>query len=214
MSVHVWCVIEKLKTVSVVLQVLSVLKRLQASAEKGIEQVQAAASLSTSSQAGAAAAAPAQANQAPVSAEAQKAANAKKVFETVPGLLQGQRFEEAFSQVLSLSDLKLVVWLCKSSNAQQVLGGRPPALSAPVVLSLVHQLGFDMTTDTMVKVAWLREAVMALDSKDPIIAGHVPGVLKELLVKLQAMESSPAEHPVTQENDFRLLVHVVRSMCQ
>lgn len=143
---------------------------------------------------------------------AQKAAAAKVIFDKVSGFVVAERWEEAFSEVLTLADIKLVLWLCKSSNASKVLGGRPPLLSAPVVLSLVHQLAYDLGTETVIKIAWLRESVMALNPKDPVIASHVPGVLKGLLGTLGKMEGD--QLPVSQDNDFRLLTHVVRSMCQ
>uniref|UniRef100_A0A6U4NC72 Enhancer of mRNA-decapping protein 4 C-terminal domain-containing protein n=1 Tax=Hemiselmis andersenii TaxID=464988 RepID=A0A6U4NC72_HEMAN len=136
------------------------------------------------------------------------------VYEKVSGLVMAEKWEEAFQEVLSQSDLRLVVWLCKSTQPQRIFATRPPSLTPPVVLSLVQQLGFDLSSDAQIKVQWLGQAVMALDPKDPTIGPHVPGILRDVLGKLSALEVNPAENPVTQENDFRVLMHVVRSMSQ
>ena len=58
--------------------------------------------------------------------------------------------------------------------------------------------------------AWLPywPAAQGLHAARPCSSWYVP----LLQLKLAAMERSPAEFPVSQENDFRLLMHVLRSV--
>ncbi|KAJ1479848.1 hypothetical protein T484DRAFT_1957982 [Baffinella frigidus] len=133
---------------------------------------------------------------------------------SLAGLLQESKFEEAFSKVLSLSDLKLVTWLCKSVDARYVLKKEPRLLSPPVVLSLVQQLGFDLTRDAELKVTWLRDAIMLLDHRDAIVGAHVPGIIKQLQINLSALERNPDAYPIVQTNDFHLLLLVIKSIAE
>lgn len=56
------------------------------------------------------------------------------------------RYEEAFGRALNRGDLGTVAWLCKQADPVAVLaGGGGPALSQGVLLSLVQQLGSDLT---------------------------------------------------------------------
>ena len=57
-----------------------------------------------------------------------------------------RRYEEAFGRALNRGDLGTVAWLCKQADPVAVLaGGGGPALSQGVLLSLVQQLGSDLT---------------------------------------------------------------------
>mmetsp|Transcript_1943 Transcript_1943/g.3102 ORF Transcript_1943/g.3102 Transcript_1943/m.3102 type:complete len:379 (-) Transcript_1943:103-1239(-) len=183
------------------------------------ELSQKLASLQTHAQA--AAAAPAAAVGTPSAAQAAMPSPAKQALnpdqerqqaEQLRQLLQQEKYEEAFSKVLHLENLKWVTWICQCVDSRHVFSKRPPVLTSPVVLALVHQLGFDMTTDAQLKITWLRDAVMALNAKDPLIEGHVPTVLRDLHTKLAAMErAGTGEFPVVAENDFRILMMVIKS---
>ena len=190
---------------------LAKLQSLQSAAESltgKLQQLGTAAS-------GSAASAPSPAGQAPATpAAAAQAAPPQESLEQLAvrltTLVSQEKYDEVFSQVLSRSDLALVTWLCKKTDPRTVFGKK--SLTAPVVLSLVQQLGFDLKSDSALKVQWLRDAVASLDPKDPVVGSHVPVILRDLQLKLAAMERSPAEFPVSQENDFRLLMHVLRSV--
>ena len=185
---------------------LAKLQSLQSAAESLTGKLQ---------QLGTAASAPSPAGQAPATpAAAAQAAPPQESLEQLAvrltTLVSQEKYDEVFSQVLSRSDLALVTWLCKKTDPRIVFGKK--SLTAPVVLSLVQQLGFDLKSDSALKVQWLRDAVASLDPKDPVVGSHVPVILRDLQLKLAAMERSPAEFPVSQENDFRLLMHVLRSV--
>jgi hypothetical protein len=69
-----------------------------------------------------------------------------------------------------------------------------------------------MTSDINLKVSWLKEAVMLLDTRDPVTGAHVPGIMKQLQNNLAALERSPGQYPIVASNDFRLLVLVIKSI--
>ncbi len=56
------------------------------------------------------------------------------------------RYEEAFGRALNRGDLGTVAWLCRQADPVSVLaGGGGPGLSQGVLLSLVQQLGSDLS---------------------------------------------------------------------
>uniref|UniRef100_A0A2A4JUR8 Uncharacterized protein n=1 Tax=Heliothis virescens TaxID=7102 RepID=A0A2A4JUR8_HELVI len=76
----------------------------------------------------------------------------------------------AFQQALSASDLALVMCACRAAEPAHVFG--PPCkLKQHVLLSLVQQLAADMARDTPLKHRYLEEAVMNLDTSNPVTTG-------------------------------------------
>ena len=57
----------------------------------------------------------------------------------------GRRYEEAFGRVLDMADVSRVTWLCKQLDATQLLSQEPLPLSQSVLLSLMQQLGSDLS---------------------------------------------------------------------
>lgn len=147
---------------------------------------------------------------APAPPPAQPQETIEQLAARLTSMIQQEKYDEVFSQVLSRSDLELVTWLCKKVAPRPVFAKK--SLSAPVVLSLVQQLGFDLQKDADVKIQWLRDAVASLDPQDPLVGSHVPMILRDLQLKLAAMERNSGEFPITQDNDFRILMHVLRSV--
>lgn len=63
--------------------------------------------------------------------------------------------------------------------------------------------------DTRTKMAWLREAIIAIDPHDAVLAQHIRPVLEPLFHSLQALaQQGPAE----VQADARVSSHIVRSM--
>lgn len=65
--------------------------------------------------------------------------------------LLNNRIEAAFQQALSASDLSLVVYVCEKVNPYDVFKKDNTGLSQPVILSLIQQLGADLTKNTELK---------------------------------------------------------------
>lgn len=62
-------------------------------------------------------------------------------------------------------------------QAGQILSTNPPMLSQPVLLSLLHQLSFDLPKKPSLKLSWIRDAAMALNAGDPEVASYVRPLL-------------------------------------
>ncbi|XP_022340302.2 enhancer of mRNA-decapping protein 4-like isoform X1 [Crassostrea virginica] len=99
-------------------------------------------------------------------------------------LRQGQ-LNAAFQQALSASNLDLVVFVCETVNPSQVFNQSPCPLQQPVLLSLIQQLSADIGNNTELKHKYLEEAVMNLDTSNPVTQGHMRGVLLGLIQKLK-----------------------------
>lgn len=99
-------------------------------------------------------------------------------------LLQQGQINAAFQQALTAADLNLVIFTCETANPNQVFGQIPCPLQQPVLLSLIQQLSGDISTHTDLKLKYLEEAVMNLDTKDTRTQQHLPSILGSLHHKL------------------------------
>jgi hypothetical protein len=116
------------------------------------------------------------------------------------------RHEEAFTRALSASNLSLVSALCSSMDPAVVFGMRPPLLSAPVILSLIQQLGYDLSRDADTKLSWLPEAAMALDVRDPNVAQMAQSVLGGIVVKLEGVLKANAPPPLEHKAKIAIMM--------
>jgi len=57
----------------------------------------------------------------------------------------GCRYEEAFGRVLDMADVSRVTWMCQQLDPAQLLNMEPLPLSQSVLLSLMQQLGSDLS---------------------------------------------------------------------
>ncbi|GLJ08252.1 hypothetical protein SUGI_0084840 [Cryptomeria japonica] len=119
------------------------------------------------------------------------------------------KFEEAFHKALQMSDVSIVSWLCSQVDPHSLLSTIPLPLSQGVLLALVQQLGCDLSKDMARKLIWIREAALALNPNDHLLAPHMRPILEQLYQNLhrQMIVTSPAE-----TSSLRLLLHVVNSI--
>ncbi|XP_023242329.1 enhancer of mRNA-decapping protein 4-like [Centruroides sculpturatus] len=99
-------------------------------------------------------------------------------------LLQQGQINAAFQQALTAADLNLVIFTCETANPNQIFSQIPCPLQQPVLLSLIQQLSGDISTHTELKLKYLEEAVMNLDTKDTRTQQHLPSILGSLHQKL------------------------------
>ncbi|BDA40748.1 probable enhancer of mRNA-decapping protein 4 [Coccomyxa sp. Obi] len=124
-------------------------------------------------------------------------------------LLQENKYEEAFGRVLDMADVSRVTWLCQQLDATQLLSQEPLPLSQSVLLSLMQQLGSDLSKDTGIKLQWLKEAAPVLDPNDTMLAPHMRQILQQLFAALQACQ------PLVSPGDARAcrtVIHLVNSL--
>jgi len=117
---------------------------------------------------------------------------------------QGQ-INAAFQQALSASDLSLVVFVCDKVNPQQLFSQVPCPLQQHVLLSLVQQLSADMNNNTEIKHKYLEEALMNLDTNNPVTREHLPTVLNNLQRQLQTYISNNPNNRITRSMKLLLL---------
>lgn len=98
--------------------------------------------------------------------------------------------------------------LHKQADAAAVLSRDPCPLSQMVLLSLVQQVSADLTTHLAPKLAWIREAALQLNPKDPVLARHLRPVLEGVHAALAAA-AARASGP--DAASCRLALHVVHS---
>ena len=124
-------------------------------------------------------------------------------------MLTAGQYDDAFSRVLSNSNIDLLAWLCSQVQPDEVFAGSPPCLSQGVILSLVQQLGCDLQRDASTKATWIREAVLSLDPSDVVLAVHVQPILSQLYSLLE-QHAHAGDRGV--QTELRLCMRVVNSL--
>lgn len=127
----------------------------------------------------------------------------------IQSLLMSGDVNGAFQLALSASDLALVVAACRAADPARVFGP-PTRLKQHVLLSLVQQLAADMTRDTHLKHRYLEEAVMNLDTTNPVTREHLPIVIRELQKQILNFLNSNPGHALSRQ--FRMLLMATDSL--
>lgn len=123
-------------------------------------------------------------------------------------LLRAGSYEAAFTRALGLQDVATVGWLATQADAAAVLGREPCPLSQMVLLSLVQQLCADLGSHVGAKLAWVREAALLLNPRDPLLARHLRPVLEGAHAALAA---AAPRLTGADSSSCRLAMHVVHS---
>ncbi|XP_063993435.1 enhancer of mRNA-decapping protein 4 [Diachasmimorpha longicaudata] len=135
----------------------------------------------------------------------------------VMSLLQRGQLNAAFQQALSASDLGLVVYVCEKTEPSRVFPsiGGPGAnsrclLQQPVILSLVQQLSADLGHRTELKHKWLEEAILNLDTTDPVTREHIGTVLMTLQTQLASFITANPNHRTSK--GMKMLAMAARAL--
>lgn len=85
----------------------------------------------------------------------------------IKSLCQANRYEEAFTKAVSVSDGEIVLFACKAADSAAVFNGEV-ALSQPILLCLLQQLGAVLvvateTDDIKTILNWLQEIAVTID---------------------------------------------------
>ncbi|XP_045511284.1 enhancer of mRNA-decapping protein 4-like [Colias croceus] len=127
----------------------------------------------------------------------------------IQSLIMNGDVNGAFQLALSASDLSLVVGACRGAEPARVFG--PPCrLKQHVLLSLVQQLAADMARDTHLKQRYLEEAVMNLDTTNPVTREHLPTVIRELQKQILSFLQANPGHGLTRQ--FRMLLMATEAL--
>jgi enhancer of mRNA-decapping protein 4 len=90
----------------------------------------------------------------------------------------------AFQVALCAADLNLLENLCELVSPSQAFDPKSK-LQQPVILSLIQQLGQDLSSNTELKIKYLEDAMVNLDLTLPLTIEHTPIVMNQLVMKLQ-----------------------------
>ena len=120
-----------------------------------------------------------------------------------------------YIQALGESDLNLIAWLCSKLEPRGFFLIHRHALSQVILLSLLQQLGFDLSRDTILKLTWLTEIATVLNPKDDTIHAHVTGILEALhgnLSHLTSQLSHSSSESAQVASMCRVLTLIVQSL--
>ena len=94
-------------------------------------------------------------------------------------LSEGQ-IAQAFDLALTANNLEAVEYICAQVQPGEVLESEPPILSQDLLLSLVQQLSFDLSSNLQLKLRYLIDAIHSIDPTHE----HADQVLRDLLQTL------------------------------
>jgi hypothetical protein len=128
-------------------------------------------------------------------------------------LLHSRKYELAFTKAVSATTADMAVFVCKNANLSEVLGGSSSALSQPILLCLMQQLGAVLVSsnesDLQTELLWLQEIALTLDTSDEKIQRHVPSVLQQLVTSIEAKMN---QRVPTLRRPLQMLLQVIRGM--
>lgn len=128
-------------------------------------------------------------------------------------LLQKRDYESAFTKAVSGITAEMTLFACKNSRLADVLGDSKPALSQPILLCLMQQLGALLNDsddeDLHIELTWLQEIALTLDSADESIKRHVPQVLAQLR---SCIEDKMKQGDPALRRPLQMLLQVIRGM--
>ena len=94
-------------------------------------------------------------------------------------LSEGQ-IAQAFDLALTANNLEAVEYICAQVQPGEVLESEPPILSQALLLSLIQQLSFDLSSNLQLKLRYLIDAIHSIDPTHE----HSGQVLRDLLQTL------------------------------
>jgi enhancer of mRNA-decapping protein 4 len=134
----------------------------------------------------------------------------QRAIHQVESHLERDDMEQAITAALNARNMDVLGWLCSKLDPHIVFTKYPP-LPQHVLLSLIQQLGYDLSRETTVRVNWLREALLAVDTRDRATEEHGAGILNRLLDNLESHYPKHSSNP-SLANSFKLLMHMANSL--
>jgi hypothetical protein len=135
--------------------------------------------------------------------------------------LQKGQLNSAFQVALCAADLNLLINLCELVSPTKVFeqtvdplnskSSKPQCqLQQPVILSLIQQLSQDFSANVELKLKYIEEAVMNLDLNNLLTREHTPGVIGQLIVKLQQFIQANPNDKINKQ--LRMLIMASQSL--
>jgi enhancer of mRNA-decapping protein 4 len=137
----------------------------------------------------------------------------QQMRQEILALLKMKSYEPAFTKALSASTAEMAVFCCQNANVSDVLGGNTPALSQPILLCLMQQLGAVLVSSTdadlQTELSWLQEIALTLDPTNENIQRHVPSVLQQLVTSIN---TKMQQGDPSLRRQLQMLLQVIRGM--
>ncbi|PIK59840.1 putative enhancer of mRNA-decapping protein 4, partial [Apostichopus japonicus] len=118
----------------------------------------------------------------------------ERIENQIMELLRRNKINDAFQVALNAADLRALMYACKKVEMELVFG-EECALEQPVLLSLIHQLSHDLSTDTELKTSCLEDCIVAINVESEVTKGHLPSILEDLIVNINGYIQNPACTP-------------------
>ena len=125
-----------------------------------------------------------------------------------------RNYESAFRRAVSNKTVDMALFCCHSVEMYDVFGESPPAVSQPILLCLMQQLGtvLDTSPDVQFIIDWLQEITVALyPPVDPQINPHLPAVVQNLVTNLMKRMSRTNDDPALRRS-LQKLQSLLRGM--
>jgi hypothetical protein len=120
--------------------------------------------------------------------------------------IESGNIDVAFTEALNLGKIEIVIWICQTLDKE--MWKIRSHLSGAVVLSLLQQLSFNLSDQTLLKLSWISCALVGLDRTDASISSYVPQVLNT--VKLN-IEQAMNELDYQQRNQASMILAIIAS---
>lgn len=128
--------------------------------------------------------------------------------------IKERNYEAAFRRAVSNKTVDMALFCCHSVEIHDVFGDSQPAVSQPILLCLMQQLGtvLDSSPDAQFIVDWLQEITIALyPPVDPQINPHLPAVVKNLVTNLMKRIARADDDPALRRS-LQKLQSLLRGM--
>ncbi|XP_028392864.1 enhancer of mRNA-decapping protein 4-like [Dendronephthya gigantea] len=113
-------------------------------------------------------------------------------------LIDERNFSGAFLEALTAGDLELVTLVCQACDPSELFGQDPCPFNQPTLLSLIQQLSVELSSNTELKYRYIEEAILALDTEDPVTKEHVDAILRGLCEQIKATNHLLAQDDSTK----------------
>lgn len=138
-----------------------------------------------------------------------KTPNEAQIREQVTSLIQSGNAQEALIQVLEEGSLPLLNWALEILDVSLVVKDLP----IKATLSLIQQIGHDLSSKTEIKLSWLSEILAEFDprapSEEPSLAQTMDAVFEEVFSNLRVLFAQTPS-PSALHKQTRLIMRLLR----
>jgi len=135
------------------------------------------------------------------------------MFPEIFNMIQAGHFDNAVHSALTEMDLDLVAATLKRLNPTVLFPESAPSLLSDITLiTLLHQLSSDLSTEQNLKLQWIRCAGLAVNPHEPSIAQYFPEMINQIVTHMEnAKPLFKQGSPIASTFDLCLSIVVSKS---